>query len=75
MQGARKGGEGVLANEDPPPQPCANVPALMRPHQQPWTRRGSWVLVRGTLNVPIGTVLQSVHVSLWCLFVVVLCCR
>ena len=28
-----------------------NVPAI-RPHQQPWTRRGSWVLVRGTLKVP-----------------------
>ena len=27
MQGARRGGEGVLANEDPPPQPRENVPA------------------------------------------------
>ena len=26
MQGARRGGEGVLANEDPPPQPRENVP-------------------------------------------------
>ena len=25
MQGARRGGEGVLANEDPPPQPRENV--------------------------------------------------
>ena len=34
MQGARKGGEGVLANEDPPPQPRANVPASIRPGPQ-----------------------------------------
>ena len=28
LQGARKGGEGVLANEDTPPQPCEAVPAF-----------------------------------------------
>ena len=34
VQGARRGGEGVLANEDPPPQPRENAPASIRPGPQ-----------------------------------------
>ena len=56
VQGARRGGEGVLANEDPPPQP---VPASIRPGPQ-----------RGQLGDTIIFIASPSHFVLchsWCL--------
>ena len=44
MQGAGALPGGLLPTKTPPGR-GDNVPACIRPHQQPWTRRGSWVLV------------------------------